>query len=92
MVLIDKRNPILTFKPELRLLMAKRREVHMMFDMIKCGAWETLISKFKYKFLVLRDSYLTHELIGKPALLEKQIKKLWHLLKTHLRECKVSWS
>ena len=57
--------------------MAKRREVHMMFDMIKCNAWETLIRKEEFKFLVLREFYLTHELIGKPKLLEKHLNKLW---------------
>ena len=66
MILIDKRNPILTIKPQLRLLISKRREVHMMFDMIKCDMWEAIIRKFEYKFLVLRDPYLTYEQICNP--------------------------
>lgn len=73
-VKIDKQNPILQFKPELRRLLVLRRIVHKMFDMVKCDNWEGLIDKgiYKdYKFLVLRDCYLTFDLICEPAVLEE---------------------
>ena len=70
MVLIDKRNPILDLKADLRELIVKRRIVHKMFDMIKCDKWDSLISDQECRFLVLRDCYLTFELICKPKLLE----------------------
>lgn len=92
-VLIDKRNPILSFKPELRRLMVLRRIVHKMFDMVKCENWEVIIDNGVYrefKFLVLRDSYLTFDLICEPAQLEEQLNNYYRLLKKHLTTCKVS--
>ena len=87
MVLIDKQNPILVFKPELRRLMVQRRSVHKMFDMIKCDDWESLISDQDCKFLVLRDSYLTFDLIAEPRRLEQIITELHQKLETHLQKC-----
>ena len=92
-VLIDKMNPILNFKPELRRLMVLRRIVHKMFDMIKCDDWAVIINKrdcSEYKFLVLRDSYLTFDLICEPAHLEEQLMTYYKLLQAHISTCKVS--
>ena len=73
-VRIDKKNPILRFKPDIRRLLVLRRIVHKMFDMVKCENWEAMINAgiYKdYKFLVLRDCYLTFDLICEPAHLEE---------------------
>ena len=73
--------------------MVLRRIVHKMFDMVKCENWEVIIDNGVYrefKFLVLRDSYLTFDLICEPAQLEEQLNKYYRLLKKHLTTCKVS--
>ena len=87
---VDKQNPILSFKPELRRLFVDRRIVHKMFDMIKCDEWESLIEKNKYKdykFLVLRDCYLTIDMLCEPTILEKILKSYIQLLRNHLLKC-----
>ena len=90
MVLIDKRNPILILKPELRQLILLRRMVHKLFDMIKCDEWEKIINNEDHKFLVLRDSYLTFNLICEPNSLKEHLNKLLFTLKGHISKCKVS--
>ena len=92
-VLIDKRNPLLKFKPDLRRILVQRRKVHKMFDLIKCDKWELFIKKSidkEYMFLLLRDCYLTFELIGRPSFLQEKIMNLQNLIKKHLDTCKVS--
>lgn len=66
----------MNLKPDLRRLVVKRRIAHKMFDMIKCNAWESIISDHQYKFLVLRETYLTFELISQPRLLELHLDNL----------------
>ena len=41
-VKIDKKNPILKLKPELREALVLRRMVHKMFDMLICDEWTNL--------------------------------------------------
>ena len=89
---VDKQNPILNLKPDLRQLFVLRRIVHKMFDMIKCEAWETLIDTKDYrdyKYLVLRDCYLPLELICNPTLLEEKLKSYATLLRNHLKNCTI---
>ena len=53
-VKIDKRNPVLMLKPELREAMVLRRMVHKMFDMLICDEWNNLVSQGhikEFKFL-----------------------------------------
>ena len=65
-VKVDKRNPILMLKPELREAMVLRRMVHKMFDMLICDEWMNLITgRFReISFLILRDCYLTFDQIA----------------------------
>ena len=71
---------MLQYMPELRRLLVRRRIVHKMFDMIKCEAWETLISANAYKeqkLLVLRDCYLTFDMISDLSYLEESLNSLY---------------
>ena len=81
---------MLQYMPELRRLLVRRRIVHKMFDMIKCEAWETLISTSAYKeqkLLVLRDCYLTFDMISDPAFLEELLNNLYYTFQKHLKNC-----
>ena len=90
-VKIDKRNPVLMLKPELREAMVLRRMVHKMFDMLICDEWNNLVSQGhikEFKFLILRDCYLTFELISQPRLMIEILKPLYFHLQRHLSECR----
>ena len=90
-VKIDKRNPILNQKPNLRNAMVVRRKVHKMFDMLKCEGWNDLLESngFKIeKFFVMRDCYLTFDMINQADKLERKLIKLFNFLQKHLDTCK----
>ena len=89
-VKIDKKNPILKLKPELREALVLRRMVHKMFDMLICDEWTNLFQgQFKgYEFLILRDCFLTFDMISKPRILIEDLKPLYFHLQNHLRTCK----
>ena len=87
---MDKRNPILRFKPELREAMVLRRKVHKIFDMLKCPNWNSLLEENDFKiekYLVMRDCYLTFEMINSPQILVYKLEKLRHFLQKHLDTC-----
>ena len=90
-VKVDKRNPILALKPELRKALLLRRKVHKMFDMLYCNEWTSLIEQGQfrdYKFLILRDCYLTFDLICQPEILQGFLQNLYYYLQHHLQTCK----
>ena len=90
-VKIAKKNPVLMLKPELRKLLVRRRIVHKMFDMIKCEAWKTLIETKKlqeHKYLLLRDCYLTLDLMCTPDRLEEILNDFYNVFKHHLEKCR----
>ena len=63
---VDKRNPILNMKKDLRDTMVLRRKVHKLFDTLKCDEWSTLLADNNYRekqFLVMRECYLTFDMI-----------------------------
>lgn len=77
----------------LRDLLLLRRKVHKLFDMIKCDNFDTLISSKQFKdnkFLVLRDCYLTFDLLANPDRLEKVLNDLFKHLRQHMKSCQVS--
>jgi len=89
-VRVDKRNPILEFKPALRRALVLRRKVHKMFDQLKCEEWHSLLERSGFrncKFLVLQDCHLTFDLICEPTLLENILKKMFTFLEEHLVTC-----
>jgi len=70
-VKIDKRNPILQFRPDLREALVIRRNVHKLFDLLKCPQWRTVLASNEItsttdQLLVLRDCYLTFDSINNP--------------------------
>ena len=88
---IAKKNPVLMLKPELRKLLVRRRIIHKMFDMIKCEAWKTLIeiNELKeHKYLLLRDCYLTLDLMCTPDKLEEILNGFYKVFKHHLDKCR----
>ena len=88
---IDKKNPVLMLKPDLRNLLAKRRMIHKMFDMIKCESWKTLINieeMKEHKYLLLRDCYLTLDLICTPSRLDEIINGYFKALRNHFEKCR----
>lgn len=48
-VKIDKRNPIVTMKPELRQAMVLRRKVHKLFDSLKCPQRVTILAGTEFR-------------------------------------------
>lgn len=76
-VKVDKRNPILQFRPDLREALVLRRNVHKLFDMIKCPRWNHLLADNGYsttqQLFVIRDCYLTFDMINDPAKLLKDL-------------------
>ena len=90
-VKVDKRNPILHFKPDLRQALLLRRVVHKMFDMLICDEWMNMIGQGQfrdYKFLILRDCHLTFDLISQPKELHGFLQNLYYYLKNHLQACR----
>ena len=93
-VKIDKQNPILQIKPDLRRMLVLRRTIHKLYDMIVCEKWDSLINTGdlkEYKFLVLRDCYLTMDLLSEPEKLEQILNNFYKLLKGHIKVCQVSF-
>lgn len=90
---IDKQNPILQIKPDLRRMLVLRRTIHKLYDMIVCDNWDSLINTGdlkEYKFLVLRDCYLTMDLLCEPEKLEQILNNFYKLLKGHIKVYQVS--
>jgi len=85
-VRVDKENPALSFKPELRRLLVLRRIVHKMFDMIKCKLWEEMMAQHgETMFLILRDCYLTFDFICETESLEEELNKYFKKLQSHFK-------
>ena len=79
-------------KPELRKLLVLRRIIHKMFDMInKCDNWKALINSDglkEHKYLLLRDCYLTLDLMCTPGRLEEILNSFYKVLRHHLDKCR----
>ena len=67
-------------------LLKKRHELHREFDTLECRDWDKVLEFSKYEFLVLRDAYLTRELL-EVGVLEKRIDELRNTLKEHKKDC-----
>jgi hypothetical protein len=56
-----------------------RRKVHKLFDTLHCPEWSTLLENNDFRadqFLVMKDCYLTFEMINKPQELTEKLRKL----------------
>ena len=93
MVKIDKQNPMLSIRPDLRKLLVLRRSVHKLFDMIPSDKWESLVntgSLREYTYLLLRDCYMPLDLFCEPKRLKDTLLSFKKLLKDHLIKSEVS--
>jgi hypothetical protein len=86
-VKVEKRNPILQMRPDLREALVLRRKVHKLFDSLHCPEWSTLLESNGFvheQFLVMRDCYLTFEHLNNPSELTRKLRKLFQFLETHV--------
>ena len=53
---------------------------------MECRDWDSVLKDSKYEFLVLRDAYLTRDLL-RMGNLEQKISELMRLLREHKKAC-----
>ena len=93
MVKIDKQNPMLIIRPDIRKLLVLRRSVHKLYDMVQTDKWESLVNTAtlkEYTYLLLRDCYMPLDLLCEPKRLKATLLSFKKLLKDHLIKSEVS--
>ena len=59
---IDHQNPQVSLREELYSFMLERRQLHKVFDMIKCDEWSNIVERNGFaseKNLILKDCFVT---------------------------------
>jgi hypothetical protein len=72
---------------ELRQSLVLRRKIHKIFDELKCREWNELLEfngLERFKFLVLKDCYISFELLINPNLLWQKLCEIHDFLTDHL--------
>ena len=85
---IDHKNPQVALREELYMFMLRRRQVHKLFDMLRCDTWMNIVERNGFageKNFVLKDCYLTLRQLTEleSGLLMKKIVAMEKMLLQH---------
>ena len=88
---IAHNNPQVVMRDELFEFMLRRRQLHKIFDMIKCETWRDIVERNGFareKNLILKECYLTIQQLSElqDGLLMKKVKCLEKVLLSHFNK------